>query len=137
MAHFDISPPVILPGHTVYCLFPMAHCLLTILSLGSACVVWGSLLTGSWERLGESLVERGFLKGLRKIYIHPASHLSLSGELTAKPPTEWFQWKKVSFNTYIWFQIEILSVWNEKIKRKVKMHEIVEIFCRFFSSFTL
>lgn len=76
------------------------------------------------------LKDSEFLKGLRKIYILPASHFSLSGELTAKPPREWFQWKKLGLNKYLWFQIEILSVWNEITKRKVKMYELLK--CIFF-----
>lgn len=58
VAHSDISPPVILPGHVVGSSFAMVHLFAhkpTFLSLDykSPCVVSGSVLTEGWDRAEE------------------------------------------------------------------------------------
>lgn len=90
---------------------------------------WGWERLGNVFRSGNSLAERVWVpQRIKKNIYSPRKPFSLSGELTAKPPREWFQWIKLGFNKCFGFQIEIPSVWNEKIKRKVKMYELFDLF---------
>lgn len=85
----------------------------TFLSLGSECIVHADRSLGQDRGMCPGLgihwlKESELLKGLRKIYIHPASHFSFRRELTSKPHREWFWWKKPG--NCLWFEIEIPAV---------------------------